>query len=86
MRCICCERRKRRLNEFNLCPDCSVCLHCEQRPAETELALCRRCHDKPHIGELYRRSHHWTPDWELHLRRKTAEMQAQLRAQVSEAS
>ena len=77
-RCRCCLRRKQ-LNAHRLCGDCAVCLHCEKHDAVTELGLCESCHETPHICDLYRRSQHWTPEWEMHLRRKTAEVQEKLR-------
>jgi hypothetical protein len=76
--CRCCCRR-RWLNEHGLCPDCAICLHCEKNPAVSSRGLCQLCHEEPSIRVLYRRSNHWTPEWELHLRRKTAEIQAELR-------
>jgi hypothetical protein len=76
--CRCC-RREGALNERRLCPECAVCLHCERRPSVSARGLCRRCHGCRDIRALYRRSHQWTPAWELHLRRKTAEVQAALR-------
>jgi len=61
-----------------LCGDCAVCLHCESREAVTRLGLCEECHADSLVRKLYRRSHHWSPEWELHLRRKTAEVQREL--------
>lgn len=76
--CRCCCRSGA-LNEHELCPDCATCLHCEQRPAVTELGLCACCDAEACVKDLYRRGHHWTPAWELHLRRVTARVQRQLR-------
>jgi hypothetical protein len=45
----------------------------------TRRGLCERCHRCRPIRALYRRRHGWTPEWEMHLRRKTAEVQALLR-------
>ena len=77
-RCRCC-RRKKGLNAHRLCQDCAVCLHCERREAVSELGLCQQCHETPKVCALYQRGPHWTPQWEMHLRRKTAEVQRQLR-------
>ena len=76
--CKCC-RRLQHLNERQLCDDCSVCLHCEKAPAVCKLGLCERCGSRENIRELYRRSSHWSPEWEMHLRRKTAKVQRVLR-------
>ena len=76
--CACC-RRKGRLNDHGLCPDCAVCLHCERRPGVHALGLCEACLADPGVRALYRRRRGWTPEWELHLRRKTAEVQRELR-------
>ena len=46
-----------------------LCIHCEQRPAETLLDLCPVCHATQHIRVLYRWGRRWTPQWEAHLRR-----------------
>jgi hypothetical protein len=48
-----------------------VCIHCEQRPAETLLDLCPACHANDNIRVLYVRRRRWTPRWEAHLRRLT---------------
>src|SRR5687768_6139868 len=77
-KCRCCLRRKS-LSAIGLCDDCATCLHCEKQPAVTELGLCRRCHDTEQIRNLYERRPHWTPAWEMHLRRKTREVQRELR-------
>jgi hypothetical protein len=77
-RCLCC-RRKARVNEHGLCPECAVCLHCEERPSVHALGLCEDCHATPGIRSLYVRRRNWTPEWELHLRRKTAEVQRALK-------
>jgi hypothetical protein len=79
MLCRCCRRRRGRLNECGLCRDCEVCLHCERRPAVGELGLCDRCLARPCIVTLYRRGANWSPEWEMHLRRKTAEVQGNIR-------
>jgi hypothetical protein len=45
-----------------------LCLHCERRPRETALRLCRACHARKGIRELYTAA--WTrkgPEWERHL-------------------
>jgi hypothetical protein len=76
--CICC-RRKGQLNERRFCPDCAICLHCEKRPSAHALGLCERCHDTPGVRVLYLRRRGWTPEWELHLRAKTAEVQRALK-------
>ena len=80
MSCRCC-RRRRDVNARGLCDACAVCLHCERRPAVTDLGLCPRCDGEPSVRELYRRGHHWTPAWEMHLRRKTRQIQRELRRQ-----
>ena len=46
-----------------------LCIHCEQRPAETLLDLCIPCHAHRNIRPLYARRPNWTPQWEAHLRR-----------------
>jgi hypothetical protein len=46
-----------------------LCIHCEQRPAETLLDLCPVCHANNNIHVLYVRRRGWTPQWEAHLRR-----------------
>jgi hypothetical protein len=46
-----------------------LCIHCEQRPAETLLDLCPVCHVNNNIRVLYVRRRGWTPQWEAHLRR-----------------
>jgi hypothetical protein len=47
----------------------SVCRHCERRPAETPLGLCRPCDDTKGIRDLYRpRRTDKGPEWERHLR------------------
>jgi hypothetical protein len=76
-RCRCC-RRKGVLNEQRFCVECAVCLHCEAGPTVHRWGLCLACVENYHIKVLYRR-HHWTPEWEQHLRRLTAEVQAALR-------
>jgi hypothetical protein len=75
--CRCCCRL-RQVNQHGLCSECAICLHCEGRPAVTELGLCEQCDGDPHIQDLYRRGPHWTPEWEMHLRKKTAEVQRHL--------
>lgn len=52
-------------------PDDPLCLHCEQRPAETALGLCPVCHAVKGFRVLYLRRRGWTPEWEQHLRRLT---------------
>jgi len=47
------------------------CLHCEARPAANVRGLCADCCRCRGIRRLYRRGHHWTPQWEAHLRRLT---------------
>ena len=76
--CPCC-RRKGPLNEGGFCAECAVCLHCERRPSAHALGLCERCHAAPGVRVLYVRRRGWTTEWELHLRRKTAEVQRELR-------
>ncbi len=76
--CLCCERRGS-LNEHDLCPECAVCLHCEKQPSVDPLGLCEQCVAAPGVQEVYTRRRGWTTEWELHLRRKTAEVQAALR-------
>jgi hypothetical protein len=68
----------RPVNQHDLCSECSICLYCEGRPALTELGLCEQCDGEEWIRVLYRRGYHWTPEWEMHLRKKTAEVQRQL--------
>jgi hypothetical protein len=48
-----------------------ICLHCERRPAVTDLGLCTSCHGRRHIRTLYLRRRHWTPEHEANLRRLT---------------
>jgi hypothetical protein len=48
-----------------------LCIHCEQRAAETRLDLCPVCHANDQIRVLYLRRRGWTPQWEAHLRRLT---------------
>ena len=79
--CLCC-RRRRWLNKHHLCPECAVCLHCEKCPSVNALGLCESCHAHEAIRTLYERREHWTPEWELHLRRKTAEVQRELKRQA----
>jgi hypothetical protein len=79
--CACC-RRKVRLNRHGLCPDCAVCLHCERRPSVDPLGLCERCAATPGVRATYTRRRGWTPAWEMHLRRKTEEVQRALRARA----
>ena len=81
--CKCCRRMRVR-NERELCRDCAVCLHCESASAVCELGLCEQCGGQECIRELYRRGYHWSPEWEMHLRRKTAEMQRLLRLHESD--
>ncbi len=76
--CVCCLR-KGQLNDHRFCPDCAVCLHCEKRPSVHALGLCEHCHDTPGVQVLYLRRRGWTPEWELHLRAKTAEVQRELK-------
>ena len=78
--CICrCCRRKGIVNERRFCAECALCLHCEAGPTVHRWGLCSVCSDCYHIKVLYRRSHRWTPEWEQHLRRLTAEVQSALR-------
>jgi hypothetical protein len=76
--CRCCQRRKS-VNAIGLCDDCAICLHCEKQPAVTDLGLCQRCHDRECIRNLYERRDHWTPAWEMHLRRLTRHIQRELK-------
>ncbi len=78
-RVVCCKERA-------LCADCAVCLHCECQPSVNALGLCARCSAVSGIRRLYVRSAHWTPEWEQHLRRKTAEIQRALRMQQQRRS
>ena len=55
-----------------------VCIHCEQRPAETLLDLCIPCHAHRNIRPLYARRPNWTPQWEAHLRRLAQRAKQQL--------
>jgi hypothetical protein len=82
--CPCCHR-KGPLNEHGFCPECATCLHCEQGPSVHAHGLCATCAAEPGIRPLYRRGHHWTPEWEQHLRRKTAEVQRELKRRLGRA-
>ncbi len=75
--CKCCQRPGM-LNSHRLCGDCAVCLHCERRAAVSGLGLCRKCHRQRWVRQLYRRSYQWSSEWEMHLRRKTTEVQERL--------
>jgi hypothetical protein len=55
-----------------------LCIHCEQRPSVTELGLCAVCDAAENIRVLYTRRRHWTPQWELHLRRLAARARQRL--------
>jgi hypothetical protein len=55
-----------------------LCIHCEQRPSVSALALCAVCDAAKNIRVLYLRRRGWTPQWEQHLRRLAARAKLRL--------
>jgi hypothetical protein len=75
--CKCCTLPAN-LNQAGFCDECKTCIHCEARPSAHELGLCDHCTRLSGVLKLYARTHHWTPEWEFHLRAKARHYQEEL--------
>lgn len=66
--CACCHQLAAQLNDYNLCPECEVCQHCDTETAVTTLGLCETCDADKDIRRLYAHKSDWTPEREAQLR------------------